>query len=250
MYLSLDDFCAIVKGLGKSNAEKAMAVLWYHDRKQPETSMTPGQLTKILIDHHIGTPNTTQLAGAIKATKLANEAKGALSLKPGSRRIIYEWLPKNINGMQPQMDHSAGYLPERIWSGTRGYVESVCKQLNGCFRSAYYDAALVMMRRLMETLIIEVYESLNRASEIKDNGGTGNYYMLNDLVERATGKNKHVGLNIGRNTKNALEEVKKLGDRSAHDRRFNACAADLEKIQIDVRSGTQDLMQLAWPSRP
>ncbi len=129
-----------------------------------------------------------------------------------------------IEGMQPAIDHSAGYLPDAVWSGTRGYIEDVCKQLNGCFRSAYYDASLVMMRRLFETLIIEAYEQLNRKSEIEIGGG--NYHMFSGLVlTRATGKNAHAGLNVGRNTKNwRLDAVKALGDRSAHDRRFTATA--------------------------
>lgn len=240
MHISLDDFCDIVKGLQKSNAEKALAVLWYHDHAKPGVAKTSGQLGKILVDHHVGTPNSTQLANAIRATKLANDGKNGFSLKPGSRKIIHGWLPSEIDGMQPPMNHSAGYLPEPVWAGTRGYIESVCKQLNGCFRAAYYDAALVMLRRLFETLVIEAFEHLNRESEIRDS--SNNPYMFGKLVDRATG---NPGLNIGRNTKKALEAVKALGDKSAHDRRFAACAADLTNIQHDVRGGVQDLISIA-----
>jgi len=240
VHLSLLDFCEIVKALQKTNAEKALAVLWYHDHATPDVAMTAGQLTKIMVDHHVGTPHSTTLAKQIRETKLASENSAGFSLRPGSRNGIRGWLPTDIEGMQPPMDHATGYLPEAVWIGTRGYIESVCRQLNGCFRAAYYDAALVMLRRLLETLVIEAYEKLNRQSEIKDT--SNNYHMFGKLVDRATG---NPGLNVGRNTKNALEAVKALGDRSAHDRRFNACAADLTKIQHDVRSGIQDLIQLA-----
>ncbi|WP_020469617.1 DUF4145 domain-containing protein [Zavarzinella formosa] len=242
MHLSLEDFCEIVIGLKKTNAEKALALLWYHDHKSPDACMSSGGLAKIMVDHHVGTPNSTQLADAIQQTKLANKSKSGFVLKPGSRKLIQGWLPENIEGMQPVMNHAEGYLPEAVWIKTRGYIEAVSKQLNGCFRAGYYDAALVMLRRLFETLIIEVYEHLGRKDEIE--AGGGNVHMLAGLVDRATGKQPHKGINIGRNTKNALEAVKALGDRSAHDRRFNACAADLTKIQIDARSGVQDLIQL------
>jgi hypothetical protein len=241
--ITLADFCEIISRLQKSNAEKALLVLWHFDSEVPDKAMTSGQLVKIMVDHHVGTPNSTVMAKQIRATKLANESKDGFWLKPGSRKIIHGWLPAGIHGMQPAIDHSTGYLSNAIWDGTRRYIESVCKQLNGCFRSAYYDAALVMMRRLFETLIIEAYEHLNRKSEIEISGG--NYHMFAGLVERATGKNAHAGLNIGRNTKNALDAVKALGDRSAHDRRFMACVSDLVKIQIDVRSGAQDLIEIA-----
>ena len=243
MHLSLVDFCEIVKELKKSNAEKALAVLWYHDRQQIDVSMSSGQLTKALVDHHVGTPNATQLADAIRKTKLANETRGGFSLKPGSRKLIHDWLPSGIDGMQPAMDHSAGYLPDAVWIGTRNYIENVCKQMNGCFRACYYDAACVMLRRLMETLIIEAYEHLKRDSEIKDTDG--NYYMLKNLVDRANGRPPHPGLNLGRDAKKNLDDVKALGDKSAHNRRFNANAADLTNIQGGVRTATQELIQIA-----
>lgn len=243
MHISLANFCEIVKELQKSNAEKALLVLWYHDRSQSDVAMTSGRLATILVDYHVGTPNSTILARQIRETKLANESKQGFWLKPGSRKMIHGWLPPSIEGMQPEMDHAAGYLPEAVWIGTRVYVESVCKQFNGCFRAAYYDAALVMLRRLLETLVIEAYEHLDLQDKIQDD--SGNNLMFGKLVDRATGKASHTGLKISRNTKNALEAVKALGDRSAHDRRFNACAADLTKIQFDVRSGTQDLIELA-----
>jgi hypothetical protein len=245
MDLPLSDFCEHVTKLDKTNAEKAVAILWYHDRKTPDTAMTAGALTKIMGDHRVGTPNQTTLAKAIRRTKLCNENRQGFTLKPGSRRVIQGWLPTNIEGMQPEMSHAEGYLPEAVWSNTRGYIESVCKQLNGCFRAAYYDAASVMLRRLLETLIIEAYEHLKRESEIKDNGGTGNYYMLKDLVARANGNTPHTGLNLGRDAKKTLDDVKGRGDRSAHNRRYNAVAADLTEIRDGVRTTVQELIQIA-----
>ncbi len=243
MHLSFVDFSQIVKDLPKTNAEKALVILWYYDRSQTDVAMTSGQLTKIMGDYHIGTPNPTLLAEAIRKTKLANEGKGGFSLKPGSPGVIRSWLPSNIDGVQPAMDHSTGYLSEAVWKGTRGYIESVCKQLNGCFQHAYYDAASVMLRRLMETLVIEAYEHLNRQNEIKD--GDGNYFMLKHLVDRANGKTPHVGLNLGRDAKKNLEEVKALGDKSAHNRRFEAHAPDLVNIKDGVRTAAQELIQIA-----
>jgi hypothetical protein len=240
--IPLLEFCEVVKELDRSNAHKALVVLWYCDRQQPDVAMTSGHLTKILVDHHVGTPHATQLADAIRKTKLANESRGAFSLKPGSRKLIHDWLPAGIDGMQPSMDHSSGYLPDAVWTGTRGYIESVCKQLNGCFRAAYYDAASVMLRRLMETLIIEAYEHLGRQTEIQD--GDGNYFMLKQLVERAIGRPPHTGLKMGRDAKKNLEDVKSLGDRSAHNRRFVAHAPDLANIQTGVRTTAQELIQI------
>ena len=243
MHITLVDYCELIKELKKSNAEKAIAILWFHDRKEPDAVFSAGQLARMMIDHHVGTPNVTQLASAIYKTRLVNKAKAGFLLKPGSRKIVHDWLPVGIDGMQPTMDHSTGFLPDAVWTGTRPYVEAVCKQLNGCFRASYYDAASVMLRRLIETLIIESYEHLAREAEIKD--GDGNYFMLKNLVERANGKPPHKGLNLGRDAKKNLEDVKALGDKSAHNRRFTAHAPDLVNIQGGVRTATQELIQIS-----
>jgi hypothetical protein len=183
VHLSLGDFCELVKAMVKPNAEKAVAVLWFHDQKTPDAAMTAGALTKIMGDHHVGTPHSTRLADAIRRTKLCNESKAGFALKPGSRGVVGEWFAGKLDGVQPRINHAEGYLPEAIWLDTRDYIESVCRQLNGCFAHAYYDGALVMLRRLLETLIIEAYDHLKRRAEIDD--AAGNPHMFGKLVERA-----------------------------------------------------------------
>ena len=241
MHPSLDGFCEVVKTLNRSNADKALAVLWYFDQEQPDIAKTAGQLTKLLGDHHVGTPNQTALAEAIRKTKLANESKSGFSLKPGSRKMIREWLP-DIHGIQPAMDHTLGYLPEAIWKNTRGYIQEVCRELNGCFEHAYYNAAAVMLRQLLETLIVEAYEHRNREAEIKDGGG--NCLMLSDLSARACGENGQRGLNLGRDSKKALKDARTVGNWSAHSRRFLAHAGDLTKFQSGMRLLVQELIQI------
>jgi len=86
MHLSREGFCEVVKESDRKNAEKALAVLWYFDHGQPGIAKTAGQLTKMLDDHHLGTPNQTTLAEAIRKTKLANESKSGFSLKPARGR--------------------------------------------------------------------------------------------------------------------------------------------------------------------
>lgn len=242
MSLALEDFCEILARLNRPNAEKALALLWFFDSEKPNIAKTAGYLTKVLSDHHVGMPNQTTLAEAIKKTKLANESASGFSLKPGSRKVVRDWLPE-LDGIQPTMNHVSGYLPEPIWKNTRGYVEEVCRELNGSFRHAYYNAAAVMLRRLLETLIIEAYDNLGRESEIKDGGG--NYMMLSDLAERACGESGHKGLNLGRDSKKALKDARTLGNWSAHARRFLAHASDLLKVQVGMRLLVQELIQIA-----
>src|SRR5262249_26017925 len=114
---------------------------------------------------------------------------------------------------------------------------------NGSFHSGYYNASAVMLRRLLETLIIEAYEHLNREIEIKDGGG--NYLMLSDLAERVCGENGHRGINLGRDSKKAMKDARNVRNWSAHARRFLAHAGDFSKFQAGMRLLVQELIQIA-----
>jgi len=61
--------------------------------------------------------------------------------------------------------------------GTRGYLEKIVHQINGSYDNGWYDSCAVMIRRLIETLIIECYEAHNIAGKIKDPKGTNGDYL-------------------------------------------------------------------------
>jgi hypothetical protein len=75
-------------------------------------------------------------------------------------------------------------LPHAMVRGTRGYIERVVFQINGCYEKGWFDGCAVMMRRLIETLIIECFEKYKLADKIK-NPKTGDFIALGDLVDKA-----------------------------------------------------------------
>jgi hypothetical protein len=97
-----------------------------------------------------------------------------------------------------------------------------------------------MCRRLLETLIIEVYESANRAGDIK--GGDGNFYMFSDLLRILLADR---AFSVSRNAQQGLKDFKKLGDLSAHSRRYNAHRSDLEKVSHGIRVASEELLHMA-----
>ncbi len=64
-------------------------------------------------------------------------------------------------------------LPAAVVNNTRGYVEEVVLQANGCYENRWFDACSVMIRKLVEMLIIAVYEKEGRQQDIR--GSDGNY---------------------------------------------------------------------------
>jgi len=123
---------------------------------------------------------------------------------------------------------------------TRGYVERVVHQINGSYSGGWYDACAVMIRRLIETLIVEVFEKYSIATKIQ--GKNGDFLYLRDLIALMLSESSW---NLSRNTKSALPRLKDVGDLSAHSRRFNAQRQDIDKLIPDLRVVVQELVTLA-----
>jgi hypothetical protein len=238
--MELEEFCQRLDTLSLSIPQKALALLWFHDEKTPDAVIAAGELARTIHRTGLGSPHSTKLTDALKKSGLVLQQRGGFSLKALSRGKIRIWLESILGATQPSVDQDLGYLPQQVWIKTRGYIERVCEQLNGCFQFGFYDAGSVLVRRLVETLIIEAYESLKRENEIRDSNG--NYFMLNGLIGAA---NSPTGISLGRDAKKALVDVKELGDRSAHNRRYNAVKADLEKVQSGVRVAVDELINIA-----
>jgi hypothetical protein len=238
--MELDQFCQGLHKLGLSQVNQALSILWFHDEKTPNIIMAAGELSKIIHEAGLGNPNSTRPREVMRKSGKVIPFAAGFRLKTLSRAQIQEWLHPILGANKPSVDQELGFLPHKVWEKTRGYIEKVCAQINGCFQFEFYDATSILVRRLVETLIIECYEHLNRAAEIK--GGDGNYQMLKDLVNKATGAG---GLTLGRDAQRALKDVKELGDQSAHNRRYNAVRADLEKVQSKVRVAVDEMINLA-----
>ncbi|HDZ48223.1 hypothetical protein LCGC14_0209790 [marine sediment metagenome] len=124
--------------------------------------------------------------------------------------------------------------------GTRGYIEKLSHQINGTYENGWYDACAVMIRRLVETLIIECFESKGIAHKIQNT--TGDFVYLSDLISATLSESSW---NIGRNAKKSLKALKDIGDKSAHSRRFIAQRRDIDKVMADIRNVVQELIYLA-----
>ena len=131
-------------------------------------------------------------------------------------------------------------IPFAMVRGTRGYIEKVANQINGGYEKGWFDACAVMMRRLMETLIIECFEKHGIDSKIKND--KGDFFYLRDLIDKAL---QEPAWNLGRNVKQALPRLKDIGDKSAHSRRYNAHREDIDKVSTDFRDACQELLVLA-----
>jgi hypothetical protein len=139
----------------------------------------------------------------------------------------------------PQEDE--GLFPLSLLAkANRGYLVSVGRQMNGAYGMNWYDAAAVMMRRLVEISIIEAFEARGVADKIKD--AAGSYLQLSDLISKALAE---PSFNLSRNAKKALPSLRDLGHMSAHGRYFTAQKGDLDASKPGCRVVIEEFLHHA-----
>ena len=62
-------------------------------------------------------------------------------------------------------------LPEPDYKSTRGYIESLAKQMNASYEHNLFDGCAVLMRRLVEILLVLSCRNLHIEAEIQDQRG-------------------------------------------------------------------------------
>lgn len=134
-----------------------------------------------------------------------------------------------------------GLFPLNLLSRAgRGYLVSVGRQMNGAYGMNWYDAAAVMMRRLVEISIIEAFEAKGVEGKIKD--AAGSYVQLSDLISKALAEPSFA---LSRNAKKALPGLRDLGHMSAHGRYFTAQKSDVDAAQPGCRIVIEEFLHHA-----
>lgn len=151
----------------------------------------------------------------------------------------------------PALKHTPAHSPtdrlfpfELVKEDNREYIKKIAVQASGCYDHGWYDASAVMIRRLLETLIIECFEKHSITHKIKDQ--SNNFFYLRDLISKFLHDNDGKW-NVSRNTKDALPNLKDIGDKSAHNRYFTARQSDIASIKKDLRTVIEELINISKP---
>ena len=157
-----------------------------------------------------------------------------------SRKVADE-ITRQVKDVVP-VAPSSSLFPQELFDNTRRkYLPRTARQVAICYDNQAYDACLVMIRRLLETLIIEVYEHFRVQDRIKN--AKGNYLFCSELIDKLISEKQL--WTIGRNAVEGMKKIKTLGDMCAHDRRFNATKLDIDGIKLELRVVLEELLHLA-----
>ncbi len=138
------------------------------------------------------------------------------------------------------------FLQPDILEKMPDYITRLVPQLNGAYDYEWYEGAAIMLRRIMETLIIELYTRRGWQQDVQDSA-SNEFLMLKGLIDRLNGDAR---LRMQRRTIDGLSKVKELGDTAAHDFRIRIRKSDLDRIQSSVRFTCERLVFTIGESAP
>jgi hypothetical protein len=233
------DFARELAQRSLSHVDRAVALLWYYRHTQEFEERSSSALAADLHDEGFPKPNVTRLAADLKRSRYTARGKRAGTFQIDVRQVAAlddAYLP--LLGTK-RVKVTGAVLASDTLTGTRGYLEQLAHQINGTYDSGFFDACAVLCRRLMETLVIEVYIHRGRHHEIQQNGV---FVSLDRLLAHIKG-DKSVAL--GRATPKAMDDVKQLGDTAAHDRTYVTMQVDVDDIKARYRRLIGELLGLA-----
>ncbi len=242
--ISRKDFVENIAPLGLSRVGQALALLWFYRQSQTFEERTAEELADDLRDEGLGRPNVTNLRSDLKRSKMTVNGK-----RSGTFQVNVKYLDE-LNGTYGSraeyrdVEITSSILSIESVKGTRRYIEQLVSQINGSYDYGFYDACAVMIRRLMESLIIEVFIYKNKASEIKIEGKI--FFDLESLIKKI---NNNKDIHVGRNTSKFMIAIKELGDTAAHDRTYITQQQDIDDLKINIRKVIQELLFLSGISK-
>ena len=232
-------FAQKIATLEISHAQRAIAFLWYYRQTQEYEERSALELASDLHDEDFPKPNVTRLKKALKKSRYTVKGKQKNTFQLDVRKIPeldqqYKSLLK-IKEYQPKDN----IIPFDWVKGTRIYLEKVVNQINSSYELEFFDCCAVMCRRLMESLIIEVYIVAKRQHEIQNNKV---FLPLEKMISYICSDKK---ITLNRNAYKTMLSIKEVGDTAAHDRVYITQQPDINDIKHKYRRQILELLILS-----
>lgn len=233
------DFATKLAERDLKHLDRAIALIWYYRQSQEFEERTASELANDLHELGFPKPRIGRLHTALNRSRYVVRGRRANTFQLDLRRLPQ--LDETYGELLTikKVDVSDAIIPAELVAGTRNYLERLVHQINGCYDDGFYDACAVLCRRLMETLIIEIYVSAGRHREIQVNSV---FLPLDRLIAFLRADQ---AIPLARTTPRTMEDVKQLGDVGAHDRTYITLQQDVDDVKARYRRIITELLALS-----
>ena len=234
--MEISSFVSKVPGLVEMpTKDKVLVFGWYLHRVAKMDVFPPKAVQSLFDDASVARPDS--LGSYFKQLTTAKKLIVKKSLYRLERQVLDAFdLRYSSLIQQHKLDVRDEVIPTSITAATRPFIEAMARQINGSYQTEMFDCTAVMMRRLMESLLIECYVFSKTETAIK-NGK--DFKMLADIVA-TTRSGLHVRLSRG--SDKILDDVKDVGDRAAHHRHYTTKKQDIDGISARFRALLVELL--------
>jgi hypothetical protein len=208
--MNLEQFAKASDLTSQSEIDRVCFLAYFYFRTQAVATFTAAVGAQWLTGMRFAAPNQTRLDGRLRESEKTVKAGGGFTLSVKFVEEMDRRFPDLAEKSQEVIDLGT-ILPPVDYQNTRGYIESLAKQINAAYEQNIFDGCAVLMRRLIEILLILSYRHISMEGTIKD--ANGNYFLLEKIV--ADAKNNPT-LDLSRNSKGSLDIFRELGNFSAH----------------------------------
>jgi hypothetical protein len=218
--------------------EQAIGLIWslYPD----EADFT--EIVDALETAGLSIQNRHRLKGAMTSSQFVSKGRSTNSFRVNPRYMnqLNELFGPIVGApTQIAVDDATALIPIGTLPLTRPYIKALVNEVNEGNIAQHFDSVAVILRRLVESLLIECYVHAKREADVKVNG---NFVMLDRLI---TILEVDATITKSRNLVKGLRQVKDVGDTAAHSRNYITKKADIEHIKLESRRCLNELSDLA-----
>jgi len=240
MAITLEQFVEKVSDFRSLNdPSKIRYFAWYVHRAKDRDRVNTADIRGCYDALHLNRPNISVNLARLneKSPRVLLKDSRGFYLEGGIRNSIDEEYLSLVQ--EPAVDVGDHLLPDQIILGTKPYLEKLAWEINGCYQYQFYDGCAVMMRRLIESLLIEAFVKAGHVQSIrKDN----EFMMLAGIINVAKTGNC---IMLARGSDDILEAIKYAGDRAAHSRTYVSVPNDVSDLIPRFRTIVAELLNLA-----
>ncbi|TLD68211.1 DUF4145 domain-containing protein [Phragmitibacter flavus] len=230
------EFAHHLATLDLSHLDRAVALLYYYRQSQEFEERSAGALASDLHEEGFPKANVTRLRDELSRSRYTAKGKQKGTFQLDLRRLSeLDAAYSDVLSIR-KVKVVGNVIPTEWITGTRPYLEQMVHQINATYEYGLYDACAVLCRRLMESLIIEIYIQEGRQHQIQVNGV---FMMLERLVATISAD---TAITLSRNSPKTMKEIKQLGDTAAHDRTYITPQVDIDDVKARYRQLLQELL--------
>lgn len=239
--MNLEQFAQKSDLVNKTEIEKVALLAFFFYQTEGKLDFKPNDISDWFDQLHLAQPNISRLTRKLKQSVMFNRGKYPATFRLHVRQLGHFKSAMSWVGVESEeIVFSGEILPESVFSGTRGYIESLAKQINASYENNIFDGCAVLMRRLIEVLLILAYRYTAQEAQIKVAGDQ--YKDLSGIIKDGISNSQ---LCLTKGTKDCLDEFRVLGNFSAHRIEYNCKRGDIKKIALQYRAAFEELLYKA-----